>query len=85
MSKVYIIFLLFVLSLGLFITKFYGYNACIDRSDKTDSSLCQCDYDYHVNISDEGTTIYSTDGKFVDYLPFDSSSNWDKAMLKDNL
>jgi len=42
-------------------------------------------YDYHVIIDDNGTLIYNRKNKFVNFLPFDSTSKWDQIMLKDNL
>lgn len=43
------------------------------------------DADYFVNITDSGTQIYTMQGKFVDFVPFDSTSLFDKAMMADNL
>lgn len=43
------------------------------------------DVDYFVNITDSGTQIYTMQGKFVDFVPFDSTSQFDRAILADNL
>lgn len=43
------------------------------------------DADYFVNITDTGTQIYTMQGKFVDFIPFDSTSQFDRAILADNL
>lgn len=42
------------------------------------------EYDYFININDDGTAIYSTSGQFVDYVRFDSASAWDKALMYNN-
>lgn len=47
-------------------------------------SACKT-FDYHINIDDNGTMLYNKKGKFVDFIPFDSTSRWDKALIKDNL
>lgn len=86
MSKWYVALLSVVVLFSIYLLHHSnGYKACIEHSDKTDASLCKCSYDYHVNISDDGTQIYDSNGDFVDFLPFDSTQAFDKAMLKDNL
>ena len=42
-------------------------------------------FDYCINVNDSGTVIYTPSGKFVDFVPFDSSSLFDQAILADNL
>lgn len=42
-------------------------------------------YDYCINITDSGTQIYTLSGKFIDFVPFDSTSQFDRAILADNL
>lgn len=71
MNKYYMLFLTFVCLFAIFITKFYP-----SKENR---------YDYYMNISDKGTTIYTFDGKFVTYLPFDSTQALDKALIEDNM
>lgn len=42
-------------------------------------------FDYCINVNDCGTVIYTPCGKFIDFVPFDSISQFDRAILADNL
>ena len=66
-----------------------AYTACIVfltwHYTTTYNSIKPTGFDYAVNVTDSGTQIYTMQGKFVDFVPFDSTSAFDKAIMADNL
>lgn len=67
----------------------FVYTACIIfltwHYTSTYERIKTTGFDYAVNVTDSGTQIYTMQGKFVDFVPFDSASLFDKAMMADNL
>ena len=67
----------------------FVYTACIMfltvHFTRTYDRIKPTGFDYAVNVTDTGTQIYTMQGKFVDFVPFDSTSQFDRAILADNL